>query len=258
MGSEKAFILGVVEGLTEFLPISSTAHLILASFLLKIPQTDYWKFFQVFIQSGAILAVIFSFINSLIDRKIVGRILLSFVPTAIVGLLFYGMIKKVLFESLLIIAASLIGFGLLFLLIEHLAEAGRLHLKKDLQDMTWQEAIILGLVQSIAIIPGVSRAGAVLVGGMLLGFRRRQAAVYSFLLAVPTIVAASFLDVIKTDKALLLKNINLSIVGFFTAMITAFFVVNWFVKYLQKNNLRHFAYYRIILGLALLVLLFIV
>lgn len=258
MDSENAFILGVIEGLTEFLPVSSTAHLLIASFFLKIPQTDYWKFFDVFIQSGAILAVVFSFINKLVDRKIVKNLILSFIPTAVVGFLFYAFIKQVLFESLLVIVIALIGFGLVFLLIEHFAEKGKLHLKKDLEDMNWKEAIVLGLVQSLAIIPGVSRAGAVLVGGMLLGFRRRQAAVYSFLLAVPTIISASVLDFAKTDKKLLLQNINLSIVGFFTALVTAFFVVNWFVKYLGKNNLRHFAYYRIALGLILFLSLFIV
>ncbi len=251
----KTVILGLVEGLTEFLPVSSTAHLILAGRLLQIPQSEYWKFFEVFVQSGAILAVVAAFFRELKNWRTIRNLLASFIPTAVTGFLLYGVIKSVLFESVGLILFTLVFFGVIFLIIERLVDRGKLSPRKKLEELSIKEAVIVGVFQSTAIIPGVSRSGAVLIGGLLMGYRRRDAALYSFLLAVPTILAASFFDLVRTDRDIFLANIPLSALGFVTAFITAYAVVRWFIRYLQNHSLKAFGWYRIILG-GLLYLLF--
>lgn len=252
-----ALILGVIEGITEFLPISSTAHLIIASKFLHIPQTDFQKFFEVFIQSGAILAVIFLYFKYIFKHKdLIKNIVFSFIPTAIIGLVLYKIIKKVFFESNLLIVGAMILFGIIFLIVEHLVKTKKLALKKDLQKVTWKEAVIIGLSQAIAVVPGVSRSGIVMVTMMGLGYKRDESAIYSFLLAVPTLFAASALDVFKMRSVILSTsqgNIIYLLVGFLVSFITAYISVKWLISYLQKNSLVLFGWYRIILG-ALLVI----
>jgi len=252
----KSVLLGIIEGVTEFLPISSTAHLIIAQKILQIPSNEYWKFFTVFIQSGAILAVIASYFVQLKDKQTLRNLFLSFVPTAIIGLLMYPLIKSIFFESLGLIVFMLIGFGLVFLVVERLIDKGKIKLKKGLKQMSIKEAVLIGLWQSLAIIPGASRAGAVIIGGLFMGFRRTDIALYSFFLAVPTILAASVLDIIKTKPNLLISNLLISITGFVVSFITAYFVLRWFISYLQKNDLRIFGYYRIMAGILLIILYF--
>lgn len=248
----KALFLGIIEGITEFLPISSTAHLILSSQLLKLPASDYWKFFTVFIQSGAILAVLTLYFHQIFNRKLFINLLLSFIPTAAIGLLFYKTIKNVFFESNWLIILTLISFGFIFVLVEDLIKKRKLKLRKELSELSHKEAVVVGIFQSLAIVPGVSRAGAVFLGGLLIGYRRTDVALYSFLIAVPTILAASFFDLIKTDSHLLLANWQLTLIGFVSAYLSALIVVRWFIGYLQEKDLRLFGYYRIILGLILL------
>lgn len=247
-----AIILGVVEGVTEFLPISSTAHLILTSRILNLPQTEFQKFFEVFIQSGAILAVIFLYFRYLVKNpKIVFNIIFSFIPTAIVGLLLYRIIKNTFFHSIALIVGAFIAIGILFILIEDLIKNRRINLVKSVNQLEYQQAVLIGVAQSLAVIPGVSRAGAVLVIMLLLGYKRDQAAVYSFLLAVPTIFAAAGLDMIKTNWGTISDKSNLIVLitGFFTAFITAYFSVKWLINYLQKRPLTGFGIYRIIVGI---------
>lgn len=252
-----AIIQGIVEGVTEFLPISSTAHLIIASKFLHIPQTDFQKFFEVFIQSGAILAVIFLYFKYIFKHKdLIKNIVFSFIPTAIIGLVLYKIIKKVFFESNLLIVGAMILFGIVFLIVEHLVKTKKLALKKDLQKVTWKEAVIIGLSQAIAVVPGVSRSGIVMISMMGLGYKRDESAIYSFLLAVPTLFAASALDVFKMRSVILSTsqgNIIYLLVGFLVSFITAYISVKWLISYLQKNSLVLFGWYRIILG-ALLVI----
>ncbi|EKE14170.1 MAG: undecaprenol kinase [uncultured bacterium] len=247
-----ALILGLVEGMTEFLPISSTAHLIISSKLLNIPQTEFQKFFEVFIQSGAILAVVVIYWNIILKNKnLLINIILSFIPTAVVGLLLHKVIKGVFFESFTLIAASLFIIGLFFIIFEFLLKKKIVRTNKKIIQMTIIQALIIGTGQSLAVVPGISRAGAVLLTMMILGFNREESALYSFVLAVPTLFAASALDLLKIDPQLIFVDNNLIflIVGTVTSFISALFAIKWFVKFLQKNTLTSFGFYRI--GLAI-------
>ncbi len=191
-------ILSIVEGLTEFLPISSTAHLIITTKILNIYQNDFQKLFEVFIQSGAILSVIFLYQKLLLkNRKILINIFVAFLPTAFFGFLFYKIIKDVFFETLNLTIFSLILGGIILVLTEILISKRKLILAKTNDQMKLKEAFLIGFFQSLAIVPGVSRAGAAIVAMMFLGFKRDQSAIFSFLLAVPTILSASFFDLYK-------------------------------------------------------------
>ncbi|GAB4218821.1 MAG: undecaprenyl-diphosphatase UppP [Candidatus Microgenomates bacterium] len=244
-----AIILGVVEGLTEFLPISSTAHLILIGKLLKIPQSDFVSFFDIVIQSGAILAVIFLYFNYILkNKKLWLKIIVSFLPTAVVGLILEKIIKKYFFNSFYLIIGAMFFIGLLFIVFEVFLK--RKKLDKNILEMSYLQAFFIGLGQSLAVVPGVSRAGAVILTMMILGFRRDESAIYSFLLAVPTILAASGLEIIKSDWKIIFANNNLSllIIGFITSFIVALIVVQWFIDFLKKKSLIFFGIYRIVVA----------
>ena len=217
-----AIILGFVEGMTEFLPISSTAHLIISSKLLNIPATEFQKFFEVFIQSGAILAVVFVYWKTIFkNRNLMINVILSFIPTAIVGFLLHKIIKGVFFESFTLIAASLFVVGLFFIIFEFLIKRQIIKTNKKIIQMTILQALLIGIGQSLAVVPGVSRAGAVILTMMLLGFDREESALYSFVLAVPTLFAASAFDFIKTDPQLIFEGSNLLFL--FVGLIASFF-----------------------------------
>ena len=251
-----SIILGLVEGVTEFLPISSTAHLIISSKFLNIPTTEFQKFFEVFIQSGAILAVVFVYWKTIFkNRNLMINVILSFIPTAIVGFLLHKIIKGVFFESFTLIAASLFVVGLFFIIFEFLLKRKIIKTDKKIIQMTILQALLIGIGQSLAVVPGVSRAGAVILTMMLLGFDREESALYSFVLAVPTLFAASAFDFIKTDPQLIFSGSNpiFLFIGLITAFFSALFAIKWFVKFLQKNSLSYFGVYRI--GLALIVML---
>lgn len=254
----ESFILGIIEGITEFLPISSTAHLILFSYLLKIPQTDFHKFFEVFIQIGAILAVIFNYFQLLLSNKnLIKKILISFIPTVLISLIFYKVIKNIFFESILLIIAMLIFIGIIFLIIELLIKKSKLRLEYKLDDLNYLQAFLIGIFQSFAIIPGVSRAGAVILGMLFLKFQREDAVLYSFLLAIPTIISAGIYDLYQSgfkELTFEIKNIIYLSIGFITSFIFALITIRWFINYLQKNDLTIFGYYRIIFGLIFLII----
>lgn len=255
----QSFILGVIEGLTEFLPISSTAHLIIVSNWLKINPDNFVKFFQVFIQSGAILAVIFAYFDYIKKKPlIIKKLIFSFIPTALGSVFLYNTIKNIFFENFLLIASSLIFLGVVFIVLESIIKKNILKLKFDLQSLTYLQAIIIGLIQLFSVIPGISRAGAVIVGMMALGFRRQDSVLYSFLLAVPTIVSASIFDLYKTLPKLdfTYNQIISIIIGFTTSFIFALISIRWFLKYLKENDLTFFGIYRIVLGLIILSLFF--
>ncbi len=253
-----ALIQGIVEGITEFIPVSSTAHLIITSKFLHIPQTDFQKFFEVFIQSGAILAVVFLYFGYVLKhRKVQLNVILSFLPTAVVGYFLFSIIKNVFFESTGLIIAALIIVGLVFIVLEYLVKSKRLSLNKTLANINWQHAVLIGLAQSLAVVPGVSRAGIVIVAMMLLGYKREDSAIYSFLLAVPTILAASALDLFKMRGQLAgFGQMQLYVViGFVVSFITAYFSVKWLIDYLKKNSLTSFGLYRIVLAIIVMLLL---
>lgn len=253
-----ALILGLVEGLTEFLPVSSTAHLILTSKLLHLPNSEFIKFFEVFIQSGAILAVLMIYAKFLLGHKnYLKNIFLSFVPTAIVGFLLHKIIKNIFFDSMPLIIFALFSVGVIFIITEYFVKKGSITLTKSAGNLTIPQALFIGLIQSLAVIPGVSRAGAVILAMMFLGYKREDAAIYSFLLAVPTILAASIFDLSKTNLNLLLNTFNLQLiaVGFVTSFLIATTSIKWLIKYLQKNTLTIFGVYRIILSLVIILIL---
>ncbi len=254
----QAVLLGIVEGVTEFLPISSTAHLILASQFLGLAQTEFQKFFEVFIQMGAVLAVAFLYLKYLLQHKeLIKNVSISFIPTAVVGLLLYKIIKTVFFNSNLLISVSLFVIGFVFILLEKKVKNKSLSLNKNLNQMNWREALLVGLFQSLAIVPGVSRAGIVMVALMGMKYRRTEAALYSFLLAVPTITAAALLDLYKSRDLLVSSqtNVALLVVGFIVSFVTAYVSVKWLISYLQNNSLVNFAYYRFALAI-IVVLIF--
>ncbi len=250
-----AIILGIVEGLTEFLPVSSTAHLIITSQFLGLSQTEFMKFFEVFIQSGAILTVFFLYLKYLLKNKqVIKFILISFLPTAVIGLFLYKIIKNIFFKSNLLIVFTLAFVGVLFLIIEFLIKRKKIALHKTINHLTINHALFIGLFQSLAVIPGVSRAGIIIIGMILLGYKRQEAAKYTFLLAVPTILAATGLDFVKTigTVSIAVNEILLLVVGFFTSFLVAYFIIKWFINYLQNNSLVVFGIYRIILAIILL------
>lgn len=247
-----AIILGLVEGITEFLPISSTAHLIISSKLLNIPQTEFQKFFEVFIQSGAILAVVVIYWQRMINNKtLLKNIVLSFIPTAIIGFLLHKVIKGVFFESFELIGMSLFIVGIFFIVYEYLLKKKIVKTEKKIIQMTIIQAVLIGLGQSLAVVPGVSRAGIVILTMMIIGFDREESALYSFVLAVPTLLAASAFDFLKTDPQIIFTGSNplFLIVGTVTAFISALLAIKWFIKFLQKNTLTSFGVYRMALSL---------
>jgi undecaprenyl-diphosphatase len=250
-----AALLGIVEGLTEFLPISSTAHLIIAAQLLQLSQTDFQKLFEVFIQGGAILAAVFLYTGYLLKHKsMIKQILLSFFPTAIVGLVLYKVIKDVFFNSPYLIIGAMASVGALFLLLEYLVKKKKILLNRSVGELTPLQAVITGLAQALATVPGVSRSGIVMTYLMSQGYKREDSALYSFILAVPTIMAASAYDLFKM-RHLLTKSASylpLLAVGFFVSFAVAYVVMKWFISFLKKNTLVSFGVYRIILAIILL------
>lgn len=251
----QVIILGIIEGLTEFLPVSSTFHLITASTLLGIEQTPFQKVFEVAIQSGAILAVIASFTRTVIQNPtLIKKVIVAFIPTAGIGFLLYKVVKDVFLEHMILQLAMFIAMGIIFILFERFSKKSY---TRSLTSITYKEAFLVGIAQSLAVIPGTSRAGAVMLALMFLSVSRKDAAAFSFLLAVPTILAASLLDVIKSRTAIVGSNdISLLILGSVVALVTAFLVVKWFLRYLEDHTLSAFGWYRIILGLLLILIMF--
>ena len=254
-----AVILGVVEGITEFLPISSTFHLIFTSRLLGVGQNDFTKLFEVFIQSGAILSVALLYITDVVKSKeLIKKVIISFIPTALTGFILYKFIKNTLFENQILMIGIFAAVGVVFILVETMIRKKRMQLKKETQDISYKEALLIGLIQSLAIIPGVSRAGAVIISMILLKYRREEAAYYSFLLSIPTIFAASFFDLYKMRHLVSNYSNNwiLLAVGFITAFVSSYFVVIWLIDYLKKNSLTNFGYYRFAVAIILLLTFF--
>jgi undecaprenyl-diphosphatase len=260
-------ILGIIEGLTEFLPISSTAHLVLASEWLRIPSTDFLKTFEISIQLGAILAVVVLYWKKIWSSwDLIGKIITAFIPTAIIGLIFYKIVKNYLLDNNYIIAAALLIGGIIIIWFEKYqakkmsgkeltnaaATANDVSPTNKTNPITHKQAVIIGLFQSLAIIPGTSRAAATIVGGLSLGVKRKDIVEFSFLLAIPTMIAATGLDLYKSHTALIgLSHYDLIIwlVGFVAAFLTAIIGVRFFIRYIQKNDFVAFGWYRIILGL---------
>jgi undecaprenyl-diphosphatase len=256
----KGFVLGIVEGITEFIPVSSTGHLILAGDLLGFGD-EKAKVFEVFIQLGAILSVVWLYREKILSvisglprskeaRSLAVNLMIAFLPAAVLGLLAHKAIKAYLFNPITV-AAALIAGGLAILLIEKMNH--RSHVK-DIDGITMQQAAATGLAQCLALFPGVSRSGATIMGGLLIGFDRKVAVEFSFFLAIPTMFAATGYDLLKNLHALSAPDIPLFLIGFITAFFSALIVIKAFIGYVSKYDFSGFAYYRI--GFGLLVLAF--
>ncbi len=253
-----ALVLGVVEGLTEFLPISSTGHLILAGDLLGF-NDDRAKVFDIVIQTGAMFAIIWEyrarflkvFSGLLTDpaaRRFVVNLAVAFMPAAVLGLAFGKMIKGYLFKPVPVALAFVVG-GLVILWIERRPAKVRV---ESVDDMDWKDALKVGVAQAFALIPGTSRSGATIVGGMLFGLSRRAATEFSFFLAVPTLIAAGAYDLFKNRALLSVDDIGLFAVGGVTAFASAFLCVRWLLRYITTHDFTVFAWYRILFGGAVL------
>lgn len=240
-------ILSTLEGITEFLPISSTGHLILASRLLQIPQSEFLKTFEISIQLGAIFAVLFLYWRKLLTRTdLVKKVLVAFLPTAVIGFFLYPIIKSVFFENELIIVTSLFLGGIFLIFFEKGFVTNN---RMDLKNLSYKNSLIIGLVQSISVIPGISRAAATIVGGMFTGLNRVSATEFSFLLAVPTMFAATGFDLIKTAGNFRgYDYLNLG-VGFVLSFFVAVLSIKFLIKYVAKNDFVGFGIYRIILSI---------
>jgi undecaprenyl-diphosphatase len=256
----KAFILGIVEGVTEFLPVSSTGHLIIVGDLLNF-NDEVGKVFEIVIQLGAILAVCWEYrakigevATGLIQQdaraqRFVFNLFIAFLPAAILGLLFIKAIKAHLFNPFSVAIAFIVG-ALVIFAVEAMKHTPRI---ESPDDMTWQDALKVGLAQCFSLIPGTSRSGATIMGGMLFGLSRKAATEFSFFLAIPTMFAATFYDLFKHWDLLHAHDFATFAVGFITAFVSAFFAVRALLKYVAHHNFVVFAWYRIIFGVLLLI-----
>lgn len=249
MDTLQVVILSAVEGVSEFLPISSTGHLVLTSNLLRIPQTEFVKSFEIIIQLGAILAVVFLYWRTILEnKKLWPKLLIAFIPTAIIGLTLYKLIKDVLLGNPAITLWALLLGGIFLIIFELLWKEKDYHLEK-LENISNKNAFLIGVAQAISIVPGVSRAGATIIGGLLAGLKRKVAVEFSFLLAIPTMFAATVLDLKESALNFSYQEFLLLGIGFAGAFITALFAVKFFIKYIQNHTFIPFGIYRIILAL---------
>lgn len=246
----EALILGIVEGVTEFLPVSSTGHLILASELMGMEQTSFQTTFEVVIQLGSILAVVFAFREKIFTSiALWKRLIVGFIPTAILGFTLYKIIKSLFLPST--VAYMLIIGGVVFILIEYFYKEKEHHVDA-VEEVSYKQAFMIGLFQSLAMVPGTSRSGATIIGGLLIGLKRKTAAEFSFLLAVPTMFAATFYDILKHHDEFDFSQAQALGIGFITAFIVALAIVHWFLTFIKKHTFIPFGIYRIIVGIVFL------
>ena len=245
----------MVEGVTEFLPISSTGHLILASKILGVAQTDFVKSFEIFIQLGSIFSVIILYAKKILDnKKLIRPIIISFVPAGVAGFVLYKFIKGLLIGNIWITVAALFIGGVILVSFEKLLPKEK-H-DKSIEKMNAKEAMGIGLYQVFSIIPGVSRSAATIIGGQMAGFDKVHAVEFSFLLAIPTILGATLLDMLKVGFSYSTNEWMLLLIGFIGAFVTALIAIKYFIEYIKNHSLKIFGIYRIILALIFLLLFF--
>ena len=244
----QTLILSVVEGFTEFLPISSTGHLILVSDLLNVEQIDFVKSFEIYIQLGAILSVLFLYIKEIKRKEVIFPTLVAFAPTAIIGFLLYGTVKNFLLGNSLITVAALFWGGIFIILIEYFYKEKEHHVEK-IEKISIKNSFIIGLFQATSVVPGVSRAAATIIGARLLGVKRKTAAEFSFILALPTMLSAVSLDLIKTNFSYSPEELLIIVLGFVSSFVVAAFAIKFLVGYLQNHSFIVFGIYRIILSI---------
>ncbi len=255
----KALILGIVEGLTEFLPVSSTGHLILAGDLLDF-NDEKGKVFEIVIQFAAILAVCWEYraklgsvVSGLVQKqeaaqRFTANLFIAFLPAAILGLLFAGKIKQHLFAPVPVALAFIVG-GLFILWAE---KRDHKITVETVDDMGWKDALKVGCAQALALIPGTSRSGATIIGGLFFGLSRKAATEFSFFLAIPTLFAATVYEVVKYRDLFHAEDIGMFAVGSIASFVSAFLCVRWLLRYISRHDFTAFAWYRIVFGLLVL------
>lgn len=254
----KAIIMGLVEGATEFLPISSTGHLIVVGDLINFHNDG--RVFEIAIQLGAILAVVVEYRRKFTQvacgmfsdpqsQKFIANLIIAFIPAAVVGVLFISLIKTYLFNALTVATMLIIG-GLVILWAERRKHTTRV---MDVDEMSWRDALKVGLFQVVSMIPGTSRSGATIIGGLFIGLDRKVAAEFSFFLAVPTMVAATVYDIYKHRELLEMGDFPMFAAGFITAFISAWIAVRTLVRFVANHSYEIFAWYRIVFGLLILI-----
>lgn len=274
MTSLHALIFSIVEGISEFLPISSTGHLMLTGHLLGLPQTEFLKSFEIAIQLGAILSVLVLYWRSFLLRPDeLARVMCAFIPTAIVGFVLYKFIKKYLLADIHVVLWSLFIGGIVLIVFEKTIGArsrgvspthptgsarsmGSTPATQDapnrgegIRRISYAQAFWIGLIQAVAVIPGVSRSAATIVGGLLLGVERKTIVEFSFLLAVPTMAAATALDLLKNADTFSRDQFGVLAIGFAGSFVVALLCIRWFLGFIQKHSFTAFGVYRIALAL---------
>jgi len=260
----KAAGMGIVEGLTEFLPVSSTGHLILAAALLDFSggslTPEKVKAFEISIQTGAIMAIVLMYWQRLIGavramgsdrdaRRFVLNVAIGFLPAVVIGLSFGKLVQEALFTPVVVASAFIVG-GLIILWVERRPD--RVARVAEVEDMTPWDALKVGLVQCLAFIPGTSRSGATIIGGMLFGLSRKAATEYTFFLAIPTLFGAGAYSLLKVRQSLVMADAPLFAVGFLFSFLSAWLCVRWLLRYVATHDFKPFAWYRIVFGIVVL------
>lgn len=243
----ESILLGALEGVTEFLPISSTGHLILAGELLGLPTTDFVKSFMIAVQLGAIAAVVILYFRKFFDIEVIKRLIVGFIPTGIIGFTLYQLIKDYLIGNSYIVVAALFLGGIALIAFELLHKESEEE-PADIRDLPYKQVALVGLFQSVAMIPGVSRSAATIVGGLLMGMRRATIVEFSFLLAVPTMAAATGYDILKSFDTFPTDGFGLLAAGFLTSLIVALLSMKLLIGFVKKHTFIPFGIYRIVLA----------
>jgi undecaprenyl-diphosphatase len=243
-----AIILAIVEGLTEFLPVSSTGHTILAAVILNITQTPFVKSFEIALEFGSILAVVVLYWRQFLDIAVLKRLIVAFIPTGIVGFFLYRFFKDVLFGNEQIVLWALLLGGIFIILFElRYKERSAI---EEMAQIPYKHCLLIGVFQSVSIIPGVSRSAPTIMGGLALGMKRQTIVLFSFLLAVPTMIAASGFDLIMSYNEFSGGQVNLLFVGFLVSFLVAIPAIKLFLGYVRKHSFVPFGVYRILLVIA--------
>jgi undecaprenyl-diphosphatase len=240
-----AIVLGIVEGITEFLPVSSTAHLILAGHVLRIAESEFIKSFEIIIQLGAILSVVVLYWSKFWNWEVLKKLVVAVIPTGVIGLTVYKAVKGYLLGNVSVVLLALLIGGIALILFERFRVSSDSEV--DFSEITYRRAFLIGLFQSIAIIPGVSRSAATIVGGSLIGVSKRTIVEFSFMLAVPTMLAATGLELVKS-RAALAGNYGMLAVGFVVSFVTAIIAIKSFLGYIKKRDFSIFGWYRMALA----------
>lgn len=243
----EAIIFGIVEGVTEFLPVSSTGHLILTAQILKSTQTEFLKSFEIIIQLGAMLSIVVLYGKSLLRSvEVWKRIMIAFIPTGLIGFLLYKFVKSVLLENHHIVLWALFLGGLFLVIFDSLHKEDKTSVD-EIVKMPYRTAVMIGVFQSVAMVPGVSRSAATIIGGLICGLKRKTIVEFSFLLALPTMTATTGLDLLQNAQSFTTGEFVVLGVGFVVSFLVAILSVKFLIRFIQQNNFISFGIYRMLL-----------